>query len=1117
MSNHHTHSIEDYQFNHGFHRVVSSGKYVALHPHYLGRPLTHEEMDFNLLYAEQTLAGFRIFGSNSDLSLSDDDLGKSLLFHKIASSDSDFARYTSAGYTEGQYIWIPDCCGTQVDCSTFQVVSISAIDSGGQDDCISFTVDNIVATDSDGSENVVTPTPTATQNVTPTPTATQNVTPTPTATAEVTQASIGNLWISNSARDEHYEYSIPANNASSFIQTNQINIDAYDSHVAYANNVIGFASSINNAIMIYRRSGTQWNYEASVPCFVNDDNTLSISMNKNHFDFSDDGNTLVCISNVGAGDDITEYGGGSQTEGRIYRYQPTSGAWILSGVIPRLSNHTGMRYASISADGDTVSFSEFAASNDPGLSTDFPRRRTGIWNWGGTQWVPKMNPAGYEQGYRTYLNSDGSKMLTTAFDPSNYLSDAPTGVKIMYWDSSAGVIGAWVDEFTIPNSTSILQPRMFSPSGNEFVIGDGNTEYVYAWDGSTWNLKGTITTGAISGQYSYESDNNADILTVQEWTVYQQDGTTGVWEYDGNNYVQLTPELTHAGFSHSSALTVVSTPITPTPTPTSEPVVTPTPTAASAPPAITPTPTTTQAVNSITLAYNYSLGMGSLSFSGMTASELGDATCNALAANYQTQTYYGTLGIGTQFTNANNGDSNQYWVTNQYYGTNQGPLWVVESTEYIIETDVNGVVVRYEPFVVQCLPTATPTPTATSGTSNLIFNYSLDNLSTALALGTPLYQVERPDGTPYEFWVWDETELEWNHGDYQASWTVSNPTYWGHEIFANPGRSLPGGLVADGYVWNGDELTFTVDGNEIIPDGTVQHNISIVTNVEPDGRLSILTKSHNINEDRTHNIVISGTPTYIEVNRLMFTDSGNTIFNAEIKWRDQVLATAEEDPWGIETSIVNGVGEARFLKNGFAPIETLTVYVDRGPNYYTGITGAWTSVDELGIRNNSPENISYTKTLESPTTIKVDVTYDPVAFIQAGRFVLDEDLSTNWGNNEPPSPTPTPTSPPDYSLRVNYTSNIGSFKTSADPTSQTRTSTQSESNQAGVILESEVYFHAGGRVSDLSLELNGNPYTSGEGAIEIFVHDEEQGIYRVFVAEQDPNIVYDLNIVTTLI
>ena len=155
--------------------------------------------------------------------------------------------------------------------------------------------------------------------------------------------------------------------------------------------------------------------------------------------------------------------------------------------------------------------------------------------------------------------------------------------------------------------------------------------------------------------------------------------------------------------------TATEVPPTPTPTESSTPIPTSTE---------TPLPTATTIISSITLSYNYSLGMGSLSFSGMTTNELGDVTCNSLSTNYQTQTYYGdTLGLGTQFTNENNIHSNQFWVTNQYYGTPQGPLWVVGSTEYIIETDENGVVVRYEPFIVQCTPTPTPTdtpvPTAT--------------------------------------------------------------------------------------------------------------------------------------------------------------------------------------------------------------------------------------------------------------------------------------------------------------------------------------------------------------------------------------------------------------------
>jgi hypothetical protein len=164
-----------------------------------------------------------------------------------------------------------------------------------------------------------------------------------------------------------------------------------------------------------------------------------------------------------------------------------------------------------------------------------------------------------------------------------------------------------------------------------------------------------------------------------------------------------TPTSTETPVPTSTETPVPTSTETPVPTTTETPV----PTATE-----TPLPTATEVINSITLAYVYSLGMGSLSFSGMTTSELGDATCNALATNYQTQTYYGnTLGLGTQFTNENNQDSNQFWVTNQYYGTLQGPLWVVGSTEYIIETDVNGIVVRYEPFIVQCTPTPTPTNT----------------------------------------------------------------------------------------------------------------------------------------------------------------------------------------------------------------------------------------------------------------------------------------------------------------------------------------------------------------------------------------------------------------------
>ena len=85
----HSGNIEDYSFTHGLQKNVVNGKWLPLHPHTLGRALTHDEMDYNLLYTQQTLAGFRIFGQNADLTLSDDELSKSLIFWKISLNDID--------------------------------------------------------------------------------------------------------------------------------------------------------------------------------------------------------------------------------------------------------------------------------------------------------------------------------------------------------------------------------------------------------------------------------------------------------------------------------------------------------------------------------------------------------------------------------------------------------------------------------------------------------------------------------------------------------------------------------------------------------------------------------------------------------------------------------------------------------------------------------------------------------------------------------------------------------------------------------------------------------------------------------------------------------------------
>ena len=131
----HSGNIENYNFIHGLHRNLINGKWFPLHPHTLGRALTHDEMDYNLLYNQQTVAGWRIFGLNEDLSLSDDEIGKSLIFHKIKITDTDYERYVAAGYSEDQYIWITPI----YDCSEFYVSGTNITDSTVRD-CSAFII-----------------------------------------------------------------------------------------------------------------------------------------------------------------------------------------------------------------------------------------------------------------------------------------------------------------------------------------------------------------------------------------------------------------------------------------------------------------------------------------------------------------------------------------------------------------------------------------------------------------------------------------------------------------------------------------------------------------------------------------------------------------------------------------------------------------------------------------------------------------------------------------------------------------------------------------------------------------------------------------------------------------
>ena len=114
----HFEKIEEYSFDHGFHFNPNTGEYHSLNPHDLGRPLTHTEMDYNLLYQKQTLNGWRIAGSNTDLTLNSTDLNKVLAYKQITQSDSEWSRYNAAGLFAGQLVWVPVEIGTVAPTTT---------------------------------------------------------------------------------------------------------------------------------------------------------------------------------------------------------------------------------------------------------------------------------------------------------------------------------------------------------------------------------------------------------------------------------------------------------------------------------------------------------------------------------------------------------------------------------------------------------------------------------------------------------------------------------------------------------------------------------------------------------------------------------------------------------------------------------------------------------------------------------------------------------------------------------------------------------------------------------------------------------------------------------------
>ena len=659
-------TIEEYDFQHGFHRNYVTGKYIAIQPHDLGRPLTHAEMDYNLILNEQTQAGFRIFGSNEDLTLSDDDLGSSLVFHKISADDDDFARYQSKGYSAGQYIWILDCCAPKFNCALFVVDSITATDSGvcsfvvdsitatPEDPCISFVVDTICSFEvesiefqNSGSDDVLpnptpVPEPTATEvPATPTPTATSEpvVTPTPTPGPEelnnlvfATKFDLNGEWWST---------------------------DSYGPGIDQADSGQPNAEYVN---MIYSDYHDNTDGSEVALTFRNEVNAI--------------------IDQSGGFDDLNWVGWSP------WKFYGQGSEWYGRGNF-RLEAIHNLAYTKLNYDSNI---------------SDFPltiTKQTGLAYVGegiGQLQIGMSLYASDGSGYGN-LPSSGA-ILVSQTEGGKYSSD--------------------------PGQTYELPQGNFEDEVNNMQNNGTSLTYVIY---ENWIVKRIVdlqpTTSATYPRLAYYDNQDWNTL-VDNWFADNPTCSNG----------QGSPSAI-TGFIRGKLQDADMWPY--------------------------------PGLNSI---------------SGISASHF---------TRHVLWKYVNEFG-GTLDTTLLN-----------EFGQAQG-----------------------------CI---TPTPTATPNqdTSNLTFDYDVP-----LTADGRTYELQRPSGIAYSY-------------SEDVSWTVSNPVYWGHEIFAE---------AFAGYEWTStDQLTFTVDGNEITPDGTIQNNISIVTTIESDGRLSILTKSHNINENRIHEIIITGGPT----------------------------------------------------------------------------------------------------------------------------------------------------------------------------------------------------------------------------------------------------------------
>jgi hypothetical protein len=401
---------------------------------------------------------------------------------------------------------------------------------------------------------------------------------------------------------------------------------------------------------------------------------------------------------------------------------------------------------------------------------------------------------------------------------------------------------------------------------------------------------------------------------------------------------------------------------------------------------VTSTPTSTPTtLTNITLSFNYSLGFGSITWCDKTLSELSQSTCDAVAASYQVQSYYGTsISVGTQF--AGSQALSQCWVTNSNYPFN--PLWTGGTTEYIIETDNTGVVTRYESFIVCNDATPTPTPTISETPTNT---------PTPSLTATPSLT---PTLTP------TSTILPANPSlvlDFDASVATNfTPTavdgnvtlHWNNLV--SGGQPFTGNTSLFSPVWeilpsynNLGSLEFTTDKSLTV---NLEDNFDFVTGYT----LFFLFNSSNVS---TLQYVLRSTETNLSTNDekiFIFTDSGA---NLEVQYLNS-NTTRQYSGWTTDVSLVTVA-----FNGSLTDVDRLKVRIngaDVSPVYSNGVWPTSISTGGLELGSGNPDFFGNVGALKL---------YNYVIDVSTITSVENE-LMTKFGITPNVTPTLTPTQTP---------------------------------------------------------------------------------------------------------